>query len=333
MQKENPSLYACGIRSGWNKSTVWPNPKRTKYTREEWDEAVRFYGYSSAMMEGNLSLYVYGCRRGWHLSTVWPNRKYRKHTKEEWDKMVQIYGSPSNMKEHDGSLYQCGRKRGWNESTVWPRPKPSPFNDRINYIYLYRFEKQNTIYVGETYHGSNRHNEHKMRGPVFEFASKNNLEIPNPIILEDGLNRLEEVREREDYWKNYYISLGYHALNKGKTGKFSGSLGGNRRKWTREKCLEVALMCSSTWQLRKKSPSAYSAAQKNNWIKDYEWFVGVGGTPKPVLQYTKDGRLVRRWDSAYSAARGLSCNHNGIRQCCKGQLKSAYGYVWKYEEP
>ena len=216
----------------------------------------------------------------------------------------------------------------------WLEPKENPFTNRINYIYLYLFEGQKTFYVGETFHGSQRHNEHLIRGPVFEFARKNNIKVPAPIILEDNLDRINDVREREDYWKLHYISLGYNTLNRGKTGKFSGSLGGVPIKWTRKKCYELALQCSCASEMCQKSHSAYTIVYRNGWRKDYTWWINdATKTPKPVLQYTKDGQLVKRWGSVYSAAKSLSRDHQGIRMCCIGKIKFAYGYVWKYEEP
>ena len=52
---------------------------------------------------------------------------------------------------------------------------------------------------------------------------------------------------------------------------------------------------------------------------------------KPVIQYTMDGEFVKEWPSS------RECGRNGFDQravsaCCRGKLKSAYGYIWKYKE-
>lgn len=54
---------------------------------------------------------------------------------------------------------------------------------------------------------------------------------------------------------------------------------------------------------------------------------------KPVLQYTKDGVFVRKWDCAYSAARELGILRSNICGCCLKRYgcKSAGGFVWRYE--
>lgn len=54
---------------------------------------------------------------------------------------------------------------------------------------------------------------------------------------------------------------------------------------------------------------------------------------KPVDQYTKDGIYVDSYDSAKNAAKNLSSKNYGyITNCCKGNLMTAFGYVWRYKD-
>lgn len=50
---------------------------------------------------------------------------------------------------------------------------------------------------------------------------------------------------------------------------------------------------------------------------------------KPVNQYTLDGILVKTWDCASDAIKELHIGKT-IRKCCRGEAKTAYGYIWKY---
>ena len=52
-------------------------------------------------------------------------------------------------------------------------------------------------------------------------------------------------------------------------------------------------------------------------------------TAKPILQYDKDGNLVKRWGSIADAAKEYckTC----IKDCLKGKYKVGCGFVWKYE--
>ena len=59
------------------------------------------------------------------------------------------------------------------------------------------------------------------------------------------------------------------------------------------------------------------------------------GVPQPwkykkILQYTKSGEFVREWASAMEAQRELGIPQSNICKCCKGERKSAGGYIWKY---
>ena len=51
---------------------------------------------------------------------------------------------------------------------------------------------------------------------------------------------------------------------------------------------------------------------------------------KKVGKYSKDGKLIKIYDSVSIAWRdGNTCTTN-IRACCNGKTKTAGGYVWKY---
>ena len=54
---------------------------------------------------------------------------------------------------------------------------------------------------------------------------------------------------------------------------------------------------------------------------------------RAVLQYTKDGKLIKEWTSMNSAARELKISRSGICDCCNGRnrCKSYVGYVWRYK--
>ena len=51
----------------------------------------------------------------------------------------------------------------------------------------------------------------------------------------------------------------------------------------------------------------------------------------PILQYTKDMKLIRRFDSAKDAKMEIGVDASHIGEVCRGKRKTAGGYVWKYE--
>ena len=53
----------------------------------------------------------------------------------------------------------------------------------------------------------------------------------------------------------------------------------------------------------------------------------------PILQFSLDGKLIRKWDSAREVEKELNIAHSQITACCKKRknYKSAGGYIWKYK--
>lgn len=49
-------------------------------------------------------------------------------------------------------------------------------------------------------------------------------------------------------------------------------------------------------------------------------------------QYDLNGRFIKKWSCAKEIERNLGIHHSHIAKCCTGKLKTAGGYVWKYEE-
>ena len=53
---------------------------------------------------------------------------------------------------------------------------------------------------------------------------------------------------------------------------------------------------------------------------------------KPVLQYTKNGQFLAKFNSISESSRVTGIRHGNISNCCLGKNKSAGGYVWKFSE-
>ncbi len=52
---------------------------------------------------------------------------------------------------------------------------------------------------------------------------------------------------------------------------------------------------------------------------------------KEIYQFSKDGKLIKEWDSISNAARSLNIYVQNISACLLGQNKSSGGFVWKYK--
>lgn len=52
---------------------------------------------------------------------------------------------------------------------------------------------------------------------------------------------------------------------------------------------------------------------------------------KPVIQLLETGEIIRIWPSVTEAAKGSGLDRSQIRRCCKGELKTSGGFIWKYQ--
>lgn len=79
---------------------------------------------------------------------------------------------------------------------------------------------------------------------------------------------------------------------------------------------------------RKRSMEWY---YKSRSIKDVAKENGKNNS-KPVLQFSKDGRLIAKYASGKEASRATGANHSHILECCNGKrYKTVSGYIWKFD--
>lgn len=62
---------------------------------------------------------------------------------------------------------------------------------------------------------------------------------------------------------------------------------------------------------------------------DYKKIAQVNS--RPVIQFDKNGKIIKKWPSVVSASRHYGCSDSSIRCCCYGKSQSTLGYIWKYE--
>lgn len=181
-----------------------------------------------------------------------------------------------NLKEFQTKCYGAYRQcklHGWLDEVNSLYDKTvlyHSFDEPIHCVYVYEFVENNACYIGRTNNIKRRDNQHRKHSnsTLLKYCTKNNISnIPNPIILKDGLNA-EESQYYEDEFIKEYINNGWIVLNKAVTGINKGSLGAVC-KWNYELCREEALKYSSITEFEVNNQSAYKAAVKNRWIDDF----------------------------------------------------------------
>ena len=148
-----------------------------------------------------------------------------------------------------------------------------------------------------------------------------------------NLGRVKSIRYgKERILKPLRYNCGYFVVNLWKNGE-------------RNQYLVHRLVCQSFIPNPNNLPQVNHKDEnkENNSVENLEWCTAKYnynfGTinqrraeklSKPVLQYTKSGEFVREWKSTHDVQRNLGYAGSSISRCCRGKLKSAYGFVWKY---
>lgn len=53
---------------------------------------------------------------------------------------------------------------------------------------------------------------------------------------------------------------------------------------------------------------------------------------KSVLQFSQDGIFLKEWNCIMNIKRELGIDNSSVVKCCKGKLKFAGGFIWRYKE-
>ena len=80
-------------------------------------------------------------------------------------------------------------------------------------------------------------------------------------------------------------------------------------------------VCNLEWATRKENLTHGTRAAREAKTKS-----------KPVGQYTRDGNLIKVWQSTKEVERQMGFANQHISAVALGKAKTAYGYVWKYVE-
>jgi len=80
----------------------------------------------------------------------------------------------------------------------------------------------------------------------------------------------------------------------------------------------------------------------NNHYTNLEWIThqenmnhamltgNIGAKPKPVYQMSKHGVIINQFPSIQEAGQALGINYKNISEVCRGNRKTAGGFVWEF---
>lgn len=160
---------------------------------------------------------------------------------------------------------------------------------------------------------------HKGRygGEKNPFYGKTHTEAVRRRISEANTGRSHEMSEEAR-----------RKISESKKGKYTGeNAPWYGRKHTEEQKQKIGRASKRYQNLPEvKAKKSAAVSGENN-----PMYGKIPSTAMVVCQYTKSGEFVAEYPSATHAKRATGISNVSIGSCCKGTLKSAGGFVWKYK--
>lgn len=199
-------------------------------------------------------------------------------------------------------------------------------------IYKYTNTINGKVYIGQTIREAQRKIEHerysRKSASYFHIAIKkygyNSFLYEVLFIIED--NNKEYIRDILNFQERHFIKL--HSSNNRKYG-YNLTVGGdgvvgNTVSESSKRKISISKKGIKWTQSQKETFSKARTGLKYNWKKS----PGIHSYKK-VAQYTKDGILVKVFNSLKEASNFMKCPSSTISVVCHNQRKSALGFVWK----
>lgn len=256
-----------------------------------------------------------------------------KWTKEKCFDAAKKCSSKSEFNKKYSGAYNYALKNGFLKEIQNYFPFVGSRYKRC--IYACEFPNK-VVYVGLTYNLEKRKSQHLRNNDssVFKYIEKTN-ETPSFKQLTEYIDyekaALLEGVFLEQYTKNEWI-----ILNKTKTGGLGSVDKVITRKWTFEKCLEVAKKCASYAEFSNKFPGAINALTKDGKLKEIKTL--LGGTdyhPKwnkeAAFEECKKYETLKEFREKSSGAYVFMLK-NGYTKEIKKILKVLQRDAWSFEE-
>ena len=342
LQEPASHLRGCGCPICAN---VESGNRNRKWTDETCYFEAKKFKNKLEFRQNSSGAYSYASKRGlfekfdWFEETKKPNGYW---TRERCEAESRKYSSKKDFLKGCPAAHHAAVAKGWLDEFDWLiNQKIDIIKDKIDSVYVYLFEDTKAAYVGRTLmrRQKKRDNEHifnRNSDNVAKYAKAHNVPVPPMVILESNLT-LKEGQAREDYWRKWYEEQGYTMLNKIATGVGKGSLGAiGQGKWNRKACYNEALKYKSASEFEAAKASAYTAARRNGWIKDYNWFEKLWEAKwdketccQEARKYTTRGEFCKGSNGAYNKA--LKTGWIDEYTWLKSRLNVPIGYWDNYE--
>jgi group I intron endonuclease len=222
------------------------------------------------------------------------------------------------------------------------------------------------IYIGQSINIKNRKESYrrghcKQQPKIYNSINKHGWNKHQHEIIEEC--SLEQLNEREIYWKQYYVDQ--YGWGKMLFCELYDSGGGPKSQKFKEKNKQSHLGKKHSIEIRDKIRQSHLGKKrplyvgdnisksnkgkkkiriktrkdigipKSDEVKEKMSLAKIGkistNPKKPILQFTIHGVFIKEWDSITSAGDFFNIPYGNITNCCKGLRKQIGGFVWKYK--
>lgn len=245
--------------------------ERKKWTKELVHDAALKYKFRNQFKINEYRAYSVARKHKW-LNDVCEHMDNGKlfWTKEKVIEISKKHKTRKSFMINDSPAYKAASKYKWLKDLSFDEPSDRSFSLKISVVgnrynrlvYVYEFPDK-TAYIGLTYNVNRRHQQHLNRGPVFKYATDNDI-IPIKKILSNGYINVEDAIILEIQSIKTYKDKGWKVLNK----LNGGELGGGLIKGLKEKYKKEALKFNYRGEFKKLSPNVYASAQKKKWLDE-----------------------------------------------------------------
>ncbi len=207
--------------------------------------------------------------------------------------------------------------------------------NKVVYIYSLKDPRDYQIkYIGKTVDIDRRIKEHNQIHR--NKKSKKNSWITH--LIRNGMQPIMEVLEeceesrwveREKYWIRYYKELGFDLKNMTLGGESNDGYvftPEDRLKQSESQKLRHKI---TPFSLETREKLSKKAKQTLNGLDNLK--LGSKKSQIAIIQKTKDGEIIKEWESLQQAADELSIERSNISHCLSGRIKTSGGFKWEYK--
>ena len=185
--------------------------------------------------------------------------------------------------------------------------------DRTKIYYLH-YGDNIPFYIGKSVRIQGRIGAHRSR-----FGKDIILEIIDEV-------ETSEWKFWECYWIEQFKQWGFKLENKN-----NGGGGMTHFISTPERGLKISQANKGKSKTNKGKPFTKEHKQKIKETREFLKYRPNTWTNQPVIQYDLKGNFLKEFESQKEATISVNAKGDGVGMCCRGNQKTAYGYIWKFK--